>query len=61
MGMQLSKSSGVLQYGYSTSGDAYVAYGAHFNAFAAAAGYTADPILLGEIPGEFTQMIQAAT
>ena len=61
VGTQLSKSSGVLQYGYSTSGAAYVGHGAHFNSFAATVGYTADPILLGEIPGEFSQMIQDAT
>ncbi len=61
MGTQLSKSSGVLQYGYSTSGAAYISFGARYNSFAATVGCTSDPILLGEIPADISLMIQDAT
>jgi RHS repeat-associated protein len=49
-GTQLTKHRGVIQFGYSFSGAAYLAYGLYFNVFAATVGYTSHPITLGEVP-----------
>jgi len=61
VGTQLSKGGGVVQYGYSTSGAAYIGFGAHFNSFSATVGYASDPIPIGQIPDDISLMIQDAT
>ena len=60
-GTQLSKSSGVIQLGYSTSGAAYVSYGMKYNIFAGTVSLTSKPIPLGDIPNDIQSMLDDAT
>jgi hypothetical protein len=60
VGTQLSKRSGAIQYGVSTSGAAYIAYGLYYNVFSATGGLTTRPVKLFDIPGEFRQLLTDA-